>query len=177
MVSMINGLIQNCSISIAGALKVLQTCTKSSQWFCTEYATMRQEVIKKNLLHDDVTKWKHFPRYRPLAKGIHPWPVHGFPAQRPVTRNWNFGVFFVLRLNKRSIKQSRHRWFGTILRSLWRPCNASDANVRSRTDHIASIPIIHCIKCKNINRHQNVTTINAFRPAFRQHLRHFYMKC
>ena len=35
--------------------------------------------------HDDVIKWKHFPRY--------------FPAQRPVTRS--FDVFFDLRLNKR----------------------------------------------------------------------------
>ena len=24
--------------------------------------------------HDDVTKWKHFPRYRPFVRGIHRWP-------------------------------------------------------------------------------------------------------
>ena len=47
--------------------------------------------------HDDVIKWKHFPRYWPFVRGS---PVNGeFPAQRTVTRN--FDVFFDLRLNKR----------------------------------------------------------------------------
>ena len=27
------------------------------------------------LRHDDVIKWKHFPCYRPLVRGIHRWPV------------------------------------------------------------------------------------------------------
>ena len=45
----------------------------------------------------------------------------GFPSQRPVTRS--FDVFFDLRLNKRLVKQSRRRWFGTPSRSLWRQCN------------------------------------------------------
>ena len=45
----------------------------------------------------------------------------GFPSQRPVTRS--FDVFSDLRLNKRLSKQSRHRWFETPLRSLWRHCN------------------------------------------------------
>ena len=40
--------------------------------------------------HDDVIKWKHFPRYWPLMRGIH-------RGQRPVTRS--FDVFFDLRLN------------------------------------------------------------------------------
>ena len=26
--------------------------------------------------HDDVIKWKHFPRYRPFVRGIHRWPVN-----------------------------------------------------------------------------------------------------
>ena len=42
--------------------------------------------------HDDVIKWKHFPRYWPFLWGIH-------PTQRPVTRS--FDVFFDQRLNKR----------------------------------------------------------------------------
>ena len=45
-------------------------------------------------------------------------PVPGeFPAQRPVTRN--FDVFFNLRLNKCLSKQSWGRWFETLLRPLW----------------------------------------------------------
>ena len=27
-------------------------------------------------LHDDVMKWKHFPRYWPFVRGIHRWPVN-----------------------------------------------------------------------------------------------------
>ena len=44
-----------------------------------------------------------------------------FPSQRPVTRS--FDVFFDLRPNKRSGKQSRRRWFETLSHSLWRHCN------------------------------------------------------
>ena len=57
--------------------------------------------------HDDVIKWKHFPRYWPFVRGIHRW----IPAQRPVTRS--FDAFFDLRLNKRLSKQSRGWWFET----------------------------------------------------------------
>ena len=45
------------------------------------------------------------------------------PSQRPVTRS--FDVFFDLRLNKRLSKQSKHWWFETPSRSLWRHCNVS----------------------------------------------------
>ena len=45
--------------------------------------------------HDDVIKWKHFPRYWPFVRGIH--RSGDFPAQRPVTRS--FDVFFDLRPN------------------------------------------------------------------------------
>ena len=30
----------------------------------------------KRILHDDVIKWKHFPRYCPFVMGIHRSPVH-----------------------------------------------------------------------------------------------------
>ena len=60
--------------------------------------------------HDDVIKWKHFPRY---------WP---FVHQRPVTRS--FDVCFDLRLNKRLNKQSWGWWFETLSRPLWRHSNA-----------------------------------------------------
>ena len=51
-------------------------------------------------------------------------PVPGeFPAQRPVTRN--FDVFFDLRLNKWLSKQSWGWWFETLSRPLWRHCNDS----------------------------------------------------
>ena len=42
-------------------------------------------------------------------------------SQRPVTRS--FDILFDVRLNKRLSKQSRYRWLGTQLHSLWRHCN------------------------------------------------------
>ena len=69
--------------------------------------------------HDDVIKWKHFPRYWLFVRGIH----RSFPSLRPVTRN--FDVFFDRCLNKRLSKQSWGWWFETPSCSLWRHCNAS----------------------------------------------------
>ena len=49
-------------------------------------------------------------------------PVTGeFSSQGPVMRS--FGVFYVLRLNKRLSKRSKRRWFEAPSRSLWRHCN------------------------------------------------------
>ena len=70
--------------------------------------------------HDDVMKWKHFPRYWPFVRGIHRTPVNS-PQKRPVT--WSFDVFFDLRPNKRLSKQWWGWWFETSLRPLWRRCN------------------------------------------------------
>ena len=70
--------------------------------------------------HDDVIKWKHFPRYWTLCEEFIS-VTSEFPAQRPVTRS--FDVFFDLRLNKRLSKQSRCWWFEMPLRPLWRHCN------------------------------------------------------
>ena len=67
-------------------------------------------------IHDDVIKWKHFPRYWPLV-----WVPGVFHAQRPVTRS--FDVFFDLRLNKRLSKQSWGWWFETLSCPLWRHRN------------------------------------------------------
>ena len=64
--------------------------------------------------HDDVIKWKHFPRYCSFVTGE-------FPSQRPVTQSLD--IFFDLRLNKQLSKQSMHRWFETSSKSLWRHCN------------------------------------------------------
>ena len=68
------------------------------------------------LIHDDVIKWKHFPRYWSCVRGI-----HRSPAQRLATRS--FDVFFDLRLNN----QEGRRWFETPSCSLWRHCNGLHA--------------------------------------------------
>ena len=43
-------------------------------------------VLEYQLKHDDVIKWKHFPRYWPFVRGIH--RPRWIPAQRPVTRSF-----------------------------------------------------------------------------------------
>ena len=69
--------------------------------------------------HDDVIKWKLFPRYRPFVRGF----TGEFPSQRPVTQS--FDVIFDLRLNKRLSKQSRGWCFETPSCTSWRHCNDS----------------------------------------------------
>ena len=71
-------------------------------------------------LHDDVIKWKDFPRYWPFMQEIHRSPVN-LPAQRPVTRS--FDVSFDMLLNIRLSKQSSGWLFKTPSHSLWRQCN------------------------------------------------------
>ena len=77
---------------------------------------MWRNLITGHPPHDDVIKWKHFPRYWPFVRGIHQSAV--FPAQRPVTRS--FDVFFDLHLNKRLSEQSCGWWFGTPSHPFWR---------------------------------------------------------
>ena len=71
------------------------------------------------LSHDDVIKWKHFPRYWPFVRGIPRSPVNS--RTKPVTRSFN--VYFDLRPNKRLSKQPWGWWFETPSWSLWRQCN------------------------------------------------------
>ena len=71
-------------------------------------------------LHDDVIKWKHFPRYWPFVQGIHRSPVNSL-HKWPVTQS--FDIFFDLGLNKRLSKQSWGWWFETLSCPLWRHCN------------------------------------------------------
>ena len=79
-------------------------------------------------IHDDVIKWKLFPRNCPLC-GEFTGPGE-FPTQRPVTRS--FGVFFDLRLNNRWVNNReagglrRHRghydvnvMFGGFTHTYW----------------------------------------------------------
>ena len=69
--------------------------------------------------HDDVIKWKRFPRYWPSVRGIHRSPVNS-----PHKGQWRGAFFFYdLRLNKQLSKQSCNWWFETPSRSLWRHCN------------------------------------------------------
>ena len=70
--------------------------------------------------HDDVIKWKHFPRYWPFVWGFtgHQWIPHTKPSDMEL---WCF--FFDLHLNKRLSKHSWGWWFETPSCSLWRHCD------------------------------------------------------
>ena len=70
--------------------------------------------------HDDVIKWKYFPRYRPFVRGIHRSPVNS-----PHKGQWRGALVFSLicALNKRLSKQSGGWWFETPSCPLCRHCN------------------------------------------------------
>ena len=74
------------------------------------------------LMHDDVIKWKHFPRYWPFVRGFHRSPVNS-----PLKGQWRGALVFSLicawSLNKRLSKQSWSWWFETLWHPLWRHCN------------------------------------------------------
>ena len=65
-------------------------------------------------IHDDVIKWKHFPRYWPCVRGIHRSPVNS-----PHKGQWRGALVFSLicALNKLS-KQSSGWWFEITSRPL-----------------------------------------------------------
>ena len=62
----IDDLVRDCSISIADALEILLSCTKP---LISKYAEFSIYCILHT--HDDVIKWKHFPRNWPFVRGIH----------------------------------------------------------------------------------------------------------
>ena len=68
-------------------------------------------------IHDDVIKWKHFPRYWPLVRGIHRSPVNS-----PHKGQWRGALRFSLICAwiKRLSKQWRGWWFETLSCPLWR---------------------------------------------------------
>ena len=72
-------------------------------------------------LHDDVIRWKHFPRYRPFVRGIHRSPVDS--PHKGQLRAALMGFFICAWTNGWINK--RRWWFGTPSHSLWRQCNAS----------------------------------------------------
>ena len=81
------------------------------QWF--NFMSVRQWVgVHRSLesrSHDDVIKWKHFPRYWPFVRGIHRSPVNS-----PHKGQWRGALIFSL---ISAGKQSRRWWFETPSRS------------------------------------------------------------
>ena len=112
---------------------MLHTCKKFlivhhrvpfSSWNSTmaNKQTVISEIVTE---HDNVMKWKYFPRYWSFVRGIHRSPVNS-----PHKGQWRGALMFSLiwALNKRLSKQSWGWWFEMPSCSLWRHCNEfSDA--------------------------------------------------
>ena len=60
----------------------------TSFWRCIWLYLLGIEMV---FLHDDVIKWKHFPRYWPFVQGIHRWPVNSHS-----TGQWRRALMFSL---------------------------------------------------------------------------------
>ena len=60
----------------------------SRHWLLLHAGTVLQGFAS---LHDDVIKWKHFPRYWPFARGIHRSPVNS-----PHKGQWRGALMFSL---------------------------------------------------------------------------------
>ena len=98
----------------------------------TDQSLTPKENIHQSQNHDDVIKWKHFPRYCAFC-AWNSLVIGEFSAQRPVTRSSD--VFFDLRLNRELTKQWRRRWFETPSLPLWRHCNVKPLNDKPRHCH------------------------------------------
>ena len=105
--------------------------------------------------HDDVMKWKHFPRYWSFVRGIHRSPVNP-PHKGPVTRS--FDVLFDLRLNKRLSKQSWGWWFETPSHPLWRHRNVKYHH--SHNEPMASQITGVSIVCWDQRKHQRSASLD-----------------
>ena len=115
---------------------LVSTCRLANLWAeryqwhhgISDVATMNEiqkshnAPVPQPTMHHSELKCAHFFYSVCLALCAGNSPVTGqFPSQRPVTRG--FDILFDLRLNKRLSKRSRHWWFKTPLRSLWRHYN------------------------------------------------------
>ena len=81
--------------------------------------TYGQASTKSGHYHDDVIKWKYFPRYWPFVRGTteHRWI--------PLTKASDTGIWcFLWYTPEQTVgQQSKRPWFETPSRSLWRNCN------------------------------------------------------
>ena len=87
-----------CSISLDFNYWLHQWCfetaTLSKPDVSLLYAVCTEDIVKwalKIVYHDDIIKWKHFPRYWPFVRGIHRSPVN-FPHKG----QWRGALMFSL---------------------------------------------------------------------------------
>ena len=113
-----------------------------------------------NTEHDDVIKWKHFPRYWPFVRGIHRSPVNS-----PHKGQWRVALMFYLicaRINRwvndgevGDLRRHRAQWDVAVMdgAGIWNP---SPCKTGTRLSYTVSIQlnlsvtttfVITCITC------------------------------
>ena len=78
--------------------------------------------------HNDIIKWKHFPRYWPFVRGI-----HGSPGNSPHKGQWRGDLMLSLicALNKRLTKLASGCWLKSPAGPLWRHSNGHEMEMLS----------------------------------------------
>ena len=120
----------NCNIKIYSASFLFQKGLFIASWNANKQKGDNSSTRSQNgnglwgILHHDIIKWKHFPRYRTFMGGGGGGGVSRSPVDSPERQvTQSFDVVFDLHLNKGLNKQSRRWWVDTPSRSLWRYCN------------------------------------------------------
>ena len=136
----IAGLAQDCSISSALAMGILQSFTKP-----VVYARNKRSTTRTNpTTDDDVIKWKHFPHCWPFVPGI-----HGSPVNYHHKGQWRGALMFSLicawingwvnNQGAGDLKRHRAHYDVSVMRSArmgGRNCGISTLPLRQRYGHI-----------------------------------------
>ena len=113
---------------------------------------VKTRVEKK---HDDVIKWKHFPRYWPFVRGIHRWPVNS-----PHKGQWRWVLMFSFTCawingwvnNREAGDLRRHQArYDVIVMEIWPHCIAvvphkcHGISNRRQVDYLTTMKSMLCI--------------------------------
>ena len=101
-------------------MNILCSMLNKILWRIKSITWLPIQFNKSKSIHDDVIKWKHFPRYWPFVREI-----HRSPANSSHKGQWRGALMFSLicALNKGLSKQWWGWWFETPSRPLRRHCN------------------------------------------------------
>ena len=72
-------------------VKQLMRSCKQDDHYAWRYPSINGARSSAGTVHDDVIKWKHFPRYWPFVRGIHRSPVNS-----PHKGQWRGALMFSL---------------------------------------------------------------------------------
>ena len=141
--------IWTCRLQNDGHYVSASLCWRRRRWNEASPVGMRKNIGETREEHDDVIKWKYFPRYWPFVRGTHRWPVNS-----PRKGQWRKALMFSLICAWTNVlflsKHSWGWWFETPLRPLWRHCNEtftkqSTPSLRTSLHLAWFIVLTHCL--------------------------------